>query len=110
MQGSHPVAWGLAGNFPLVADAASQEGTPRVPAHRVLIVIGDFFPSGASLRWPRVTALRVPRSLMKRNGAWWRVRFAGRAVSVGVRFGSAPTVTTMARVEQVLAGVERAKS
>jgi hypothetical protein len=109
MQGSHHVAWILAGDFVLPNDAASHEGTPAVPVHRMLISIGDFFPQGQSLHWPHVSVLREPRSLLLRNGVWWRVRFGGRALAISVRFGSSPTTTSIARVDRVLAQVAPTK-
>jgi hypothetical protein len=104
MQGSHPVAWILAGDFALPARAAASEGTPRVPAGRVLVVIGDFFPAGSSRRWRKVAALSPPR-----GRSWRRVRFADRALVVTVRFGSRPTAKAVRSAERVLAGVTRAK-
>jgi hypothetical protein len=104
MQGTRPVAWILAGDFAVPAGAAGSEGAPRVPSEHVLVVIGDFFPAGPSLRWRAVTALSPPR-----GRAWERVRFAGRALVVQVRFGSRPTAASVHSVERLLAGVTRAR-
>lgn len=106
-QGTHPVAWILAGNFPFPSADARHEGTPIVPAHKVLITIGDFFLTGRSLHWRVVKRLRVPRNLLRENGRWWRVRFAGRAVVLSVRFGSQPDAAAVARADRVLAVVAR---
>jgi hypothetical protein len=69
----------------------------------MLVMIGDFFPAGPSLRWRTVTALPLPR-----GREWERVRFAGRALVVQVRFGSRPTAASVHRAERLLAGVTSA--
>jgi hypothetical protein len=106
-QGTHPVAWILLGDFPFPSDAATHEGSPNVPAHNMLITIGDFFPTSQSLRWPAVKQLRVPRDPLRQNGQWRRVRFGGRAVVLRVNFGSKPNAAQIARADRILAAVTR---
>lgn len=99
------VAWILAGDYTLPRHAASREGGPPVPAHRVLIAIGDFIQAEASRGWKRVDALRLPPAVLRRRG-WWHVRFAGRAIALHVSFGSPPPgAATLAEAEHVLAQV-----
>jgi hypothetical protein len=97
-QGKHPVAWIVLGNFALASDAARREGGPRVPTGKALVTIGDFVVSETSRRWPVVRTLEAPRS------GWLRVRFAGRAVVVSVRYGLESDRPAVARI---LAGVTR---
>src|SRR5689334_9506729 len=81
-----PAAWLLVGNFAFPADAATHEGTPPVPAGKVLISIGDFPVDSVSLHWRRVAGLRLSRSVAAKRVVTWRVRFSGRAVRLSVRF------------------------
>jgi hypothetical protein len=105
LEGTHPVAWILVANFRLPADAARHEGIPRVPRGKVVVAIGDFFPDGASAHWRVVDNLRVPRAQLVRSGRWWRVRYAGRAVTISATFGSRPRPALLSRTEQVLAAI-----
>lgn len=100
-------AWLLAGNFRFPSNAASNEGLPLVPSGRVLISIGDFPVSEQSLRWRRVKRLRLPNTPESRRAVAWRVRFAGRALLLNVRFGSTPTAKTRSLVNLRLAAVHR---
>jgi hypothetical protein len=101
------VAWMMAGDFALPPDAVAHEGTPRVPAGNVLIVIGGFFLEGRARSWPAASQLRVPRNPLRQIGIWRHVRFAGRAVALNVRFGSKPDAAMVARADHVLAAVAR---
>jgi hypothetical protein len=105
-QGTHPVAWILAGDFRLPAEAAGHEGAPAVPRSKVLLTIGDFFPAGPSGHWSVVKKLRMPHRLI-RAGHWWRVRYDGRALAIKVTFGSRPTAHLVSQVETVLASIRR---
>jgi hypothetical protein len=102
-----PAAWILVGNFSFSADAAAREGAPRVPRGKVLVSIGDFPIVAASDHWRPVERLTLPRPLTTKRLVSWRVRFAGRAVSLGVRFGSAPNARLRRLVEMSLAAVHR---
>lgn len=104
-QGTHRVAWILVGDFAFPSDAATHEGTPNVPARKVLITIGDFFATDRAQHWPTVKQLRVPRNPLRQNGRWWHVRFRGRAVVLCVHFGSKPDAATVAGADRVLAAV-----
>jgi hypothetical protein len=103
--GARPAAWLLAGNFPFPADAATHEGTPSVPAGKVLISIGDFPVDSVSLHWPRVARLRLPRSVPTRRIVTWRVRFSGRAVMLSVHFGSKPDPAIRSAANATLSAV-----
>lgn len=103
---THPVAWMSVGDFPLPQGAARIEGGPRVPAGRVLLAIGEFFPDGPSRHWPMVSSLRMPRALIVTR-RWWSVRYAGRAVSIQVTFGSGQTPTLVDQVQRLLVGIHR---
>src|SRR5437870_1324523 len=90
---AYPAAWVFVGNFWFPADAAGHEGGPSVPRGRVLIWFSDFPVVGTYARWHRVTHLRIPaKHPTTKRLLRWHVRFAGRAVYVGVRFGSRPSV------------------
>jgi hypothetical protein len=89
---AHPAAWVLFGDFPFPGNAAGHEGYPSVPEGKVLIAFSDFPVVGRSARWRRVTHLQLPtRHPSRRRLVSWHVRFAGRAVSVDVKFGSRPS-------------------
>ena len=103
---THPEAWVLLGDFRLPHGAARQEGAPSVPAGSALVTIGDFFPEGASRHWGMVTSLRMPRALIV-SGRWWSVRYAGRAVSIKVTFGSGATQSLVDHVQRLLRRVHR---
>jgi hypothetical protein len=97
-----PAAWMHAGNFHFDRFSARNEGFPRVPAHRVLITIGDFPPIFTNWRWRHSDRLRLPRHKLA-----WRVIFHGRALFVSVHFGSKPNARTRALVNRRLASVRR---
>lgn len=103
---THPEAWVLIGDFRLPPRTARHEGAPPVPAGSVLVTIGDFFPDDASRRWATVSSLRMPRALIV-SGHWWSVRYADRALSIQVTFGSGPTRTLVQQVQSLLRGVRR---
>lgn len=105
---THPVAWVEVGDFRLSPGAAQHEGTPSVPQGRALVVIGDFFPDGPSRHWRSVTSLHMPRASIV-SGHWWSVRYAGRALSTQVIFGSAPTQTVVDQVERLVHGLHPAR-
>jgi hypothetical protein len=88
---TQPAAWVLFGNFWFPADAAGKEGGPSVPPGKVLIALGDWPVISPYARWPHVRRLRLPRDAAAKRVLRWHVRFAGRAVFLTVRFGSAPT-------------------
>lgn len=94
----------LLGDYRLPRGAAQHEGTPSVPAGRVLVTIGDFFLEGPSRRW--ATSLRMPRALIE-SGRWWSVRYDGRALSIQVAFGSGPTQTLIGEVQRLLRDIHR---
>lgn len=100
-QGTHPVAWLLAGDFHLPAGAATHEGHAPVPRSKALLVIGDFYPAGRSDHWPIVRKLRMPARLI-RTGRWWQVRYVRRALAIQVVFGSHPTRHLVSQIENVL--------
>jgi hypothetical protein len=104
----HPAAWVLVGNFRFSPDAAAHEGTPRVPRGRVLISLGDFPVTATSRHWRRVRHLRLPSQAGAGRIVSWRVRFAGRACLLDVRFGSAPTAATRRLINTRLGTVNRA--
>jgi hypothetical protein len=88
---ARPAAWVLFGNFWFPADAAGKEANPSVPPGKVLIALGDWPVVRPYDRWRRVRQLRLPRRGAAKRVVRWHVRFAGRAVFLTVRFGSAPT-------------------
>jgi hypothetical protein len=88
---ARPAAWVLEGNFWFPADSAGHEGNPSVPQGRVLIALGDFPVVRRYNRWRRVGRLRLPQHATAKRVVSWHVRFAGRALFLTVRFGSAPT-------------------
>jgi hypothetical protein len=89
---ARPAAWVLFGNFWFPADAAGQEGTPSVPPGKVLVWLGNWpVVRPYDCRWRVVRQLRLPRRAAGKRSVRWHVRFAGRSVFVGVRFGSTPT-------------------
>jgi hypothetical protein len=88
---ARPAASVLFGNFWFPARAAGHEGYPSVPPGKVLVALGDLPVVPAYARWPRVQRLRLPRNAAAKRVLQWHVRFAGRAVFLTVRFGSAPT-------------------
>jgi len=98
----------LLGDFRLPPGAAHHGGVPNVPSGRALVTIGDFFPQGPSSHWRTVSSLRMPRAFIL-TSRWWSVRYAGRAVSVKVTFGSAPTEMLVRRVQRVLRGAQRVR-
>jgi hypothetical protein len=102
-----PAAWLLAGNFRFPADAAEHEGTPSVPRGKVLISIGDFPLAGRSVQWRSVKQLRLPRRPLAHRMISWHVRFAGRAVSLSVHFGSTPDAAIRSLVNARLSAVHR---
>ena len=104
---AHPAAWVLFGNFWFPADAAGQEGTPTVPPGKVLVWFGDWPVVRPYDRWRRVRRLRLPRHAAGKRIVRWHVRFAGRAVFVGVRFGSVPTWQMRDLANAKLLGVYR---
>jgi hypothetical protein len=98
----------LLGNFRLAPGAARHEGVPRVSSGRVFVTIGDFFPQGLSRHWQTVTSLRIPRAFIV-TSRWWSVRYAGRALSIKVAFGSGATETLVDQVQGLLRGVQRVR-
>lgn len=106
--GGRAVAWIVFGDFPLPAGVATREGAPHVPPRRVAISVGDFVATDRSIHREPVASLRPPRSLLAR-GAWWRVRFAGRAVAVNAVFGSTPDPALISRVRRVLTATRRVR-
>ncbi len=105
MSSGQPEAWILIGNFRFPIGAATHEGQPTVPPHRILIWLGDFILDGPALHWQRVQHLRLPN---RRTGrvVLWHVRFAGRALWLGVRYGSPPSERSRALVNAILESVE----
>jgi hypothetical protein len=77
-----------------------------VPAGRVLAAIGDFYPIGPTRRWRTVTSLRMPSALIVAS-RWWSVRYAGRALSIQVTFGSGPTQSLVHQVQRLLSHIRR---
>lgn len=104
---SRPAAWMLVGDFSFRKDAATHEGRPRIPPHRVLISIGDVPFIGGWAHWRRVECLRLPGHVTTRRVISWHVRFAGRVLLLSVRFGSRPDDRTRRRVSARLASVRR---
>ena len=100
-------AWLLAGNFRFPKGAAKHEAEPSVPAHRVLISIGDFPILDQSTAWRRVRRLRLPEGIVTRRLVTWRVRFARRALVLRVRFGSQPDTRSRKLVNRRLATIHR---
>ncbi len=103
----HRVSWMLAGNFSFARDAAAHEGRPSVPPGKVLLSLGDFVLTGRTLHWRQTKRLHLPPRSIARGAISWHVRFAGRAVSLTVRFGSKPNARTAALVNAVLGSVSR---
>lgn len=103
VQSGHRVAWILLADFPLAADAATMEGGPNVPGHKVLVAIGDFVPVGIAANWRRVNRVALP--LLRGGRASWNVRFARRALRLTVSFGSPPTTDARRAVANVLASI-----
>jgi hypothetical protein len=103
-------AWLLAGNFRIPADAAEQEGTPSVPPGKLLISFSDFPLVGRSARWPRAKRLGLPRRPVVRRVVAWHVRFAGRALSLSVRFGSTPDAALRSLANARLSAIHRRRS
>jgi hypothetical protein len=97
-----PAAWMHAGNFHFSRFSARNEGIPRVPGHRVLIVIGDFPRIYNRWHWRRVNRLRLPRDKLA-----WRVLFHGRSLFLSVHFGSKPDARMRALVNARLRAVRR---
>jgi hypothetical protein len=104
---ARPAAWVLFGNFWFPGDAAGHEGNPSVPPGKVLITLGDWPVVRPYDRWRRVRQLRLPRRATAKRVVSWHVRFAGRAVFLTVRFGSAPTRQTRSLANAKLMGVYR---
>jgi hypothetical protein len=102
-----PAAWLLAGNFPFPGDAAAHEGAPFVPPGKVLVSVGDFPVVSASVHWPRVARLRLPRTVTAKRVVSWHVRFSGRAVLLSVRFGSKPDARIRSLANVKLSAVHR---
>jgi hypothetical protein len=107
ISGHRPAAWLLAGDFRFPSDAASHEGLPSVPPHRVVISVGDFPLFPWSPHRPRVERLHLPASTRPSLLVRWRVRFSGRDVPLTVRYGSKPTTTERALVNRRLAAIRR---
>jgi hypothetical protein len=101
-----PAAYLLAGNFRFRL-RGHPEALPSIPPRRVLISIGDFPLAAASAGWRHVSRLALPLAQGGRRAVAWHVRFAGRAVSVWVRFGTTPTVQIRSLVNARLAAVRR---
>ena len=97
-----PAAYVRVGNFRFSPDAARQEGLPPVPRGKVMISLGDFPITSASSRWRRVQRLTLPPQTAGERAVSWDVRFAGRAVSLLVNFGSAPNAATRELVNRRL--------
>jgi hypothetical protein len=110
--GRQSAAWMLAGNFRIPGDAAQQQALPSVPEGRVLISVGDFpvdeRSAPGATRWTRVSRLRLGPAVREKNVVR-NVRFAGRAVRLTVRFGSAPTPRTRALVNERLLALRRVR-
>jgi hypothetical protein len=103
-----PAAYMLVAEFRLRSDAAMHEAPPAVPAGKVLISLGDCPVQTRSRDWPRVTRLRLP-SAGTNQEIIWHVRYARRAISVTVWFGSRPTAHDRRAVDHVLSRVTRVK-
>jgi hypothetical protein len=100
-------AWLLAGDFRFPSDAATHEGLPFVPPHRVIISVGDFPLFPRLRRWPRVERLHLPPAKQPSRLVTWRVRFSGRDVRLTVRYGSRPTASERALVNRRLGAIRR---
>jgi hypothetical protein len=99
----------LAGNFRFASNyAGTHEGIPAVPRGKVLIALGDMIPVGRARHWPPVQRLDLSQRPIIKRAVSWHIRFAGRAVSVTVTFGSKPDAHTIGLVGAVLASVSRA--
>jgi hypothetical protein len=101
-----PAAYLRAGNFRF-RERPNLEAGPHVPPGRVLISIGDFPPLGPWARWRHVDRLRLPDHAARKRSIHWQVRFAQRAVSVEVQFGSKPDARIRALVNARLRAVHR---
>jgi hypothetical protein len=73
-----------------VLDSTQYRNPSALPDGKVLISISDFPVYSASVRWPRVARLRLPRSATAKRVVFRHVRFSGRAVRLSVHFGSKP--------------------
>jgi hypothetical protein len=100
--GGGSAAYLLAGNFRFHR-RPNQKGWPKVPPHKVAIDVADFPVLGQSRHWRRVETLRLPSR--EKRIVRWHVRFAGRAVTVEVRFGSRPDARMRALVNRRLSAV-----
>jgi hypothetical protein len=107
VQSGQRVAWVLLADFPLGTDAATREGGPSVPRHKVLVAIGDFVPMGIATDGKRVNSIVLPAANLSRRVSW-NVRFAGRALRLSVSFGPTPTNRTRQAVDRVLASIKHA--
>jgi len=105
----HSEAYILMASFRLASDAAMHEAQPTVPPHEVLISLGDFVLTGATLRWPRLQTLETPTHRSSKRTMSWHGRFAGRAVRLVVTFGSKPDARSFVSVDHVLASVRRVR-
>ena len=103
IQSGHRVAWILLADFALSANAATIEGGPSVPDHKVLVAVGDFVPGGIAADWRRVSRVVLPVRLSRRVS--WNVRLEGRALRLTASFGSTPTNRTRRAVDRVLASI-----
>jgi hypothetical protein len=96
-----PAAYILVADFRLRDDAAMHEGGPTVPAGKVVVSIGDFPIVGRYRNWPRVAHLKFSSDRSKVD--YQEVRFRGRAVSIGIRFGSHSRTEKRELVNRILA-------
>jgi hypothetical protein len=102
-----PAAWMLAGDFRFQEDAAKHEGWPPVPPHRLLIGVGDFPVFSQWKHWRHVGRLSLPGRMAAKRLVTWHVRFEGRALFLGVRFGSRPDARARRLADERLASVRR---
>ena len=102
-----PAAWMLAGDFRFQEDAAKHEGWPPVPPHRLLIGIGDFPVFSQWKHWRHVGRLSLPGRMAAKRLVTWHVRFEGRALFLGVHFGSRPDARARRLADERLASVRR---
>jgi len=102
--GGESAAYLLAGNFRF-HQRPNQKGWPKVPPHKVAIDIADFPLLGQWAHWRRVDTLRLPHPTRTKRSIRWHVRFAGRAVTVEVRFGSRPDARAQTLVDARLSAV-----
>lgn len=108
VQEGRRVAWILLADFPLAADAATLEGGPSVPHHKVLVAVGDLVPVGIAAGGRRVNSVVLPPAAKLSRHVSWNVRLAGRALRLTVSFGSTPTNHTRQAVGRVLASIKHA--